>query len=185
MYLVTYLGALCNGLTLLIISKNLLQPSGNVHTSIHIVYGCNIKLIIVFLFLQVWLLSFLCHFSTNSARWCRVSLLYSRKLLTSIICIYFFIFVSDFFMLFHRSRWTTWWQKSNPTSITLRTCEYGAIFWQNVAVSTGGAHFYSTLPEEAEKRGLLCFRGVKMTCCTYSLFSYWTNNLNWIYWVTA
>lgn len=53
MYLVTYLGALCNGLTLLIISKNLIQPSGNIHTSIHIVYGCNIKLIIVFLFLKV------------------------------------------------------------------------------------------------------------------------------------
>lgn len=67
MYLVTYLGALCNGLTLLIISKNLIQPGGNIE-SIHIVYGCNIKLIIVFLFLQVWLLSFLCHFSTNNAR---------------------------------------------------------------------------------------------------------------------
>lgn len=67
MYLVTYLGALCNGLTLLIISKTLIQPAGNIHTSIHILHGCNIKLI-VFLFLQVWLLSFLCHFSTNSAR---------------------------------------------------------------------------------------------------------------------
>lgn len=50
MYLVTYLGQLCNGLTLLIISKEHTFPSGNIcWKSIKRLYGCHVNYFPLFL----------------------------------------------------------------------------------------------------------------------------------------
>ncbi len=45
-------------------------------------------------------------------------------------------------VIFFRNRWTASLQKSRPTLITSRTCEYGAILWHNVAISRGQLWFY-------------------------------------------
>lgn len=50
MYLVTYLGQLCNGLTLLIISKKHTFPGGNIcWKSIKRLYGCHVNYFTLFL----------------------------------------------------------------------------------------------------------------------------------------
>lgn len=127
MYLVTYLGELCNGLTLFIISKTLKWLSRNRElTSMWNKTQSNVPLFFRF------------HRCLLSAPFlqtapgapppppsCFILRCLDTSAWTHTACLWF--------LLFYRSRWTTLWQKSNPRLITSRTCEYGTILWWNVA----------------------------------------------------
>lgn len=130
MYLVTYLGDLCNGLTLLIISKKRIS-------SLDIW-----KLLIHSLFITLATLLFF--FSSRCDR-----CLFSAPFLytTSGSNFFFYLYthwylmstlsfnICTLFLLYSRNRLMPLLQKSRPTLTTSRTCEYDAILWQKGAIT--------------------------------------------------
>lgn len=129
MYLVTYLGDLCNGLTLLIISKKRIS-------SLDIW-----KLLIHSLFITLATL----HFFSSRCDRCLFSapFLYTTSGSNFFFCLYTHWYlmstisfnICTLFLLYSRSRLMALLQKSRPKLTTSRTCEYDAILWQKGAIT--------------------------------------------------
>lgn len=130
MYLVTYLGDLCNGLTLLIIGRKQIPPLETYN---------------IFIYCAAVMLtaphssSSRCDCSIFSATFLQTTpgKISSPSLLILFLTLTFkSIKTHSCCLLCHRSRWTALLQTSRPKEKTSRTCEYTAIFWHNVVINS-------------------------------------------------
>lgn len=129
MYLVTYLGDLCNGLTLLIISKKRISSLDIWKLLIHSLFITLATLLFFSSRCDRCLFSAPFLYTTSGSNF--FFYLYTHWYLMSTISFN----ICTLFLLYSRSRLMALLQKSRPKLTTSRTCEYDAILWQKGAIT--------------------------------------------------